>query len=165
MRRWFAGSLAVSSSLDVISVLKTSWVADDFAFYRDMQPRCWRRTRMWMWSAFVPQWTACAQAEMALEVRHHVVIEKPMALNRAEGERVLHKALEVGRQVFCVMQNRYSPPSIWLKEIVDRDAWARSKWSKSIVFGTGTTATTARFHGRERPIWTGDACLPSSALY
>jgi predicted dehydrogenase len=48
-----------------------------------------------------------------------VVIEKPMALNRAEGERVLHKALEVGRQVFCVMQNRYSPPSIWLKETVD----------------------------------------------
>ena len=53
-----------------------------------------------------------------LSASHHVVIEKPMALNRAEGKRVLHKALEVGRQVFCVMQNRYSPPSIWLKEIV-----------------------------------------------
>jgi len=59
------------------------------------------------------------QALEVLEAGHHVIIEKPMALNRADGEAVLHKALEVGKQVFCVMQNRYSPPSIWLKELVD----------------------------------------------
>ena len=32
---------------------------------------------------------------------------------------MLHKALEVGKQVFCVMQNRYSPPSVWLKDMVE----------------------------------------------
>ncbi len=42
-----------------------------------------------------------------------------MALSRADCEAVIHKALQVSRQVFCVMQNRYSPPSIWLKEIID----------------------------------------------
>ena len=52
-----------------------------------------------------------SQAIQALEAGHHVVIEKPMALSRLDGEKVLHKALEVGKQVFCVMQNRYSPPS------------------------------------------------------
>ena len=58
------------------------------------------------------------QAIFALEADCHVVIEKPMALNRQDGEDILHCALSRGKQVFCVMQNRYSPPSIWLKEMV-----------------------------------------------
>ena len=59
---------------------------------------------------------------MALEKKAHVVVEKPMGLHRSECEEVLHKALTVHRQVFCVMQNRYSPPSAWLKELVDSNA-------------------------------------------
>lgn len=56
---------------------------------------------------------------MALEHRKHVVIEKPMALTVADCEKVIFKALQVSRQVFCVMQNRYSPPSEWIKEMVE----------------------------------------------
>lgn len=59
------------------------------------------------------------QAITAIQADCHVVVEKPMALSRHNGERVLHAALAKGKQVFCVMQNRYSPPSIWLKELVD----------------------------------------------
>jgi predicted dehydrogenase len=55
----------------------------------------------------------------ALEAKKHVVCEKPMALTKAECEEVLHKALQVHRQVFCVMQNRYSPPAEWLKSVID----------------------------------------------
>jgi predicted dehydrogenase len=55
----------------------------------------------------------------SLEKRHHVVIEKPIALTKVDAEKILFKSLEVSRHVFCVMQNRYSPPSVWLKEIVD----------------------------------------------
>ena len=55
---------------------------------------------------------------MALENKKHVVIEKPMALNVADCEKIIFKALQVSRHVFCVMQNRYSPPSFWLKELV-----------------------------------------------
>ena len=65
-----------------------------------------------------PQWPARESGALALEHGHHVIIEA-MALNRKDGEAVLHKALEVGKQVFCVMQNRYSPPSVWLKDMVD----------------------------------------------
>jgi predicted dehydrogenase len=57
-------------------------------------------------------------ALLALENRHHVVIEKPMGLTKAACEEVLFKSLQMSRQVFCVMQNRYSPTSVWLKEIV-----------------------------------------------
>ncbi|MBD0331894.1 MAG: Gfo/Idh/MocA family oxidoreductase [Chitinophagaceae bacterium] len=59
------------------------------------------------------------QALKALEAKKHVVIEKPMALRRADAEKVIYKALNVHRHVFTVMQNRYSPPSGWIKEMVD----------------------------------------------
>lgn len=55
----------------------------------------------------------------ALERGCHVIIEKPMALTKAGCERIIFKALQKQKQVFCVMQNRYSPPSVWLKEILD----------------------------------------------
>lgn len=60
------------------------------------------------------------QAIKALDRKKHVVIEKPMALSKADAERVIYKALHVSRQVFCVMQNRYSPPSQWIKDLIDR---------------------------------------------
>jgi UDP-N-acetyl-2-amino-2-deoxyglucuronate dehydrogenase len=58
------------------------------------------------------------QALKVLKVGKHVVIEKPMALTKAGCERIIFKALQNSRQVFCVMQNRYSPPSVWLKQIL-----------------------------------------------
>ncbi len=54
-----------------------------------------------------------------LDKRYHVVIEKPIALTKADAEKIIFKSLEMSRHVFCVMQNRYSPPSVWLKELVD----------------------------------------------
>ena len=56
----------------------------------------------------------------ALDKGKHVVVEKPMALHRQDCEQIIYKALQQHKQVFCVMQNRYSPPSVWLKEIVEK---------------------------------------------
>lgn len=58
-------------------------------------------------------------AHIALEAAKHVVIEKPMALHRQDCEQLIYKALQQQKQVFCVMQNRYSPPSEWLKKLVE----------------------------------------------
>jgi UDP-N-acetyl-2-amino-2-deoxyglucuronate dehydrogenase len=59
------------------------------------------------------------QAIAALEHKKHVVCEKPMGLSKDSCEKVIFKSLQMSRQVFCVMQNRYSPPSEWIKSIVD----------------------------------------------
>ncbi|RYZ35785.1 MAG: Gfo/Idh/MocA family oxidoreductase [Sphingobacteriales bacterium] len=63
----------------------------------------------------------CEYALKALEARSHVVIEKPMGLNKAECENVIFKALQVSRHAFVVKQNRYSPPSKWMKEVVSNN--------------------------------------------
>lgn len=56
---------------------------------------------------------------LALNANKHVVVEKPMALKKVDCEKIIHTALAHHKNVFCVMQNRYSPPSVWLKEIVE----------------------------------------------
>ncbi len=59
------------------------------------------------------------QASLALDNGYHIVVEKPIGLSKAKCEQVIFKALENHKQVFAVMQNRYSPPSVWIKELID----------------------------------------------
>lgn len=66
-----------------------------------------------------PNGLHASQSLLALEAKHNIVVEKPMGLTKADSEKVIFKALKEHRQVFCVMQNRYSPPSAWLKQIVE----------------------------------------------
>jgi len=58
------------------------------------------------------------QAIKMLDHDKHIVVEKPIGLSKAKCEAVIFKALRNHKQVFAVMQNRYSPPSVWLKKIV-----------------------------------------------
>lgn len=60
------------------------------------------------------------QSILALEAGMHVVCEKPMGLSKRNCEDVIYKALREHKQVFCVMQNRYSPPSVWIKELIEK---------------------------------------------
>lgn len=60
-----------------------------------------------------------SQAMQSLEARKHIVVEKPFSLNKQDAEKVIFKALNVHRNVFAVMQNRYSPPSVWIKDLVN----------------------------------------------
>jgi predicted dehydrogenase len=57
----------------------------------------------------------------ALDRNCHVVVEKPMGLTKAACEQVIYKSLQAHKHVFCVMQNRYSPPSAWLKQVLTEE--------------------------------------------
>ena len=60
-----------------------------------------------------------SQAAKGLDTKHHIVVEKPMGLNKAVCEDVIYKSLQKHQHVFCVMQNRYSPPSEWIKSVIE----------------------------------------------
>mgnify|MGYP001269863914 FL=1 len=134
-------------------------IEEDFAFYSDITEMLAAHAEVDVVCICTPNGLHAAQAEMALGARHHVVIEKPMALNRAEGERVLHKALEVGRQVFCVMQNRYSPPSIWLKETVESGVLGKIQMVQINCFWNRDD----RYYGKIP--WKGTADLDGGTLF
>ncbi len=59
------------------------------------------------------------QASLVLDKGMHVVVEKPIGLSKAKCEGVIYKALRNHKQVFAVMQNRYSPPSVWIKDLIE----------------------------------------------
>ena len=54
-----------------------------------------------------------------MEYGADVVVEKPMALTSRDADCMMEVSRRTGRKVFCVMQNRYSPPSAWIKSLVD----------------------------------------------
>lgn len=66
-----------------------------------------------------PNGLHATQALQSLQANKHVVIEKPIALNKADAEKIIFKSLHAHKHVFAVMQNRYSPPSAWIKELID----------------------------------------------
>lgn len=59
------------------------------------------------------------QGFKAIKYGKHVVIEKPMTLRKQDAESLIFLALHKHRNIFAVMQNRYSPPSVWLKELLE----------------------------------------------
>ena len=67
-----------------------------------------------------PNGLHATHALKSLDAGKHIVCEKPMALSKADCEAIIFKALHMHKNLFCVMQNRYSPPSAWLKEIIEQ---------------------------------------------
>jgi UDP-N-acetyl-2-amino-2-deoxyglucuronate dehydrogenase len=59
------------------------------------------------------------QCIQILEAGCHVVLEKPIALSVSDARRVAEASASTGNHVFCVMQNRFAPPSVWLKSLVE----------------------------------------------
>ena len=66
-----------------------------------------------------PNYLHAPQALAGLGRGLHVVVEKPLALRATDAQAVVDMAAQVGRLVFGVMQNRYSPPAAWLKQAHD----------------------------------------------
>jgi len=66
-----------------------------------------------------PNYLHSQQGIEALKAKKHIVVEKPLALSKKDAEELIHHSLVSNKRVFCVMQNRYSPPAQWLKQVVD----------------------------------------------
>lgn len=71
-------------------------------------------------SVCTPNGLHAEQSIHLLNANKHVVCEKPMALSKDNCEKVIFKALQMSKHVFGVMQNRYSPPSEWIKSVIDQ---------------------------------------------
>ena len=128
-------------------------------FYGSIDELLTKETEVDVVNICVPNGLHAEFALKALDARKHVVIEKPMALSKWDAEQVLSRSLEVGHHVFCVMQNRYSPPSVWLKDIVE-----------SGILGSVYSVQLNCFWNRDERYykqgnWHGDAQMDGGTLY
>ncbi len=53
------------------------------------------------------------------------MVEKPFTLHTSDADKVLAAANQNNKQVFIVVQNRFSPPSKWLKNAVEQNLLGR----------------------------------------
>ncbi len=58
-------------------------------------------------------------AVAALAAGHHVVCEKPMAISVADCGTMIQAAERANRRLFIVKQNRFNPPVVAVKELLD----------------------------------------------
>ncbi|HQZ43841.1 MAG TPA: Gfo/Idh/MocA family oxidoreductase, partial [Flavobacteriales bacterium] len=106
---------------DILTKAELGAIAHDVPFHTDMVEMLAAHPGIDVVIICTPNGLHAEQCILALEHRMHVVCEKPLALSKAACEAVIYKALQVHRTVFGVMQNRYSPPSQWIKGVLDKD--------------------------------------------
>lgn len=68
-----------------------------------------------------PNFLHAPQAKLVLENNINVIIEKPMTLNVHDAQDLIQIAKDRKLKIFTVMQNRYSPPAKWLKDLVSNN--------------------------------------------
>lgn len=131
----------------------------DIPFYQSLDELLEKENNLDVLNICTPNGLHAEMAIKALEKGLHVVVEKPMALNKADAEKIVYKSLEKHKNVFCVMQNRYSPPSVWLKKVVDEKLLGKlfhvqinCYWNRD-----------ERYYTRQN--WHGDGLLDGGTLF
>lgn len=70
-------------------------------------------------SVCTPNYLHAKHTIMALKAGHHVLCEKPMALNTRSCEMMIEIARSFNRYLFIVDQNRFNPPVQKVKDLID----------------------------------------------
>lgn len=71
-------------------------------------------------SICTPNYLHAEMTTLALKKGKHVLCEKPMALTSRECKLMVHTALRENKKLFIVKQNRYNPPVIVVKDLIEQ---------------------------------------------
>lgn len=113
------------SLCDSRSAAETKTEGYNVAYFSDLEQMLKQGPEFDVLCVATPNGLHETHAIQALRAGKHVVVEKPMALTKAGCEKIIYESLHQHKQVFCVMQNRYSPPSVWLKQIISNNILGR----------------------------------------
>ena len=118
---------ALAALIDVRSELRAGLAAEfpGVPFFASLEDYLQTGPTADVLTVATPNGLHAAQAVAGLRAGRHVVIEKPIALHAADAATIVETARQTGRLAFGVMQNRYSPPAAWLKQIVDEGRLGR----------------------------------------
>ncbi|MEZ5014123.1 MAG: Gfo/Idh/MocA family oxidoreductase [Chitinophagales bacterium] len=136
----------LSALCDILPKDELGLQAYDVPFFRDINTFLGSNPEVDVVNICTPNGLHAAHAIAALQSGKHVVIEKPMALYAADCKEIIATAEKMDRRVFCVMQNRFSPPSIWLKDIISKNilgdiyyVQVNCFWNRDARYYTGKT--------------------------
>jgi len=95
-------------------------------------------------SICTPNGLHASQSIKALEAGSHVLCEKPLCLNTADGNQMINAAEKAGKKLFVVKQNRYNPPVVFLKDLLEHNKLGKVYsfqincfWNRPAAYYTG----------------------------
>jgi predicted dehydrogenase len=68
------------------------------------------------------------QAQDCLLANKHILVEKPLALRKSHCNELVKIANQKEKKIFCVLQNRYSPPAQLLKNLIENQSLGKIGW-------------------------------------
>jgi UDP-N-acetyl-2-amino-2-deoxyglucuronate dehydrogenase len=154
-----AESISEHSTLRLVAVCDPQFkvskaVENDILFYQDIDKMLSENAEIDLVVVATPNGFHEANALKVLEYKKHVVIEKPMALTTMSCENIIAKAKMVDKEIFCVMQNRFSPVSQWLKQLIENQTLGRTFmvqincfWNRDDRYYQPEKAESNKWHG------------------
>jgi predicted dehydrogenase len=94
----------------------------------------------------------------SLNAGFHVLCEKPMAIRVKDCEAMINAAAKAKRQLFVVKQNRFNPPIITLKKLIDEGKLGR-------IFSVQVNCFWNRNESYYANSWKGTRDLDGGTLY
>lgn len=70
-------------------------------------------------SICTPNGLHASQSIQALQAGINVLCEKPLCIDAADGKMMIEAAQKAGKKLFVVKQNRYNPPVVFVKSLID----------------------------------------------
>ena len=94
-------------------------IPQNIPVYQNIEEMLMHHANVDVVSIATPNGFHAQHAIQALSMGRHVVVEKPMALSVDDCNSIIQEAQKRNKRIFCVMQNRFSPPSLCIKSIID----------------------------------------------
>jgi len=90
----------------------------------------------------------------SLKAGKHVLCEKPMAISSADARLMIHAEKTTGKKLFVVKQNRYNPPVVFVKQLLDKNNLGRifnfqinCFWNRPVSYYQDTWKGTKKMDG------------------
>ncbi len=96
-------------------------LADKYScnFYDNIDALLYHETECEVVSVCTPNGLHADHTIKALTAQKHVICEKPMAISSEDCKKMIREARRTSKNLFIVKQNRFNPPIIALKRVID----------------------------------------------
>jgi UDP-N-acetyl-2-amino-2-deoxyglucuronate dehydrogenase len=91
----------------------------DAKAYYSIEELLKQETDLQVVSICTPNGLHASHSIKALQAGNHVLCEKPLCIKAEDGKMMIDAAEKAGKKLFVVKQNRYNPPVVFLKELID----------------------------------------------
>jgi UDP-N-acetyl-2-amino-2-deoxyglucuronate dehydrogenase len=139
---------------------KASYLADKYQVrgYTSTKDMLEREKDLHVLAVCTPNGLHAAHSILGSRAGLHVICEKPMALSSADCREMIAEAGNAGKYLFVVKQNRFNPPVVAVKRMLEEGQLGR-------IFSVQVNASWCRGPGYYKDSWHGTRNMDGGILY